>query len=173
MKSRKNPKRKEKLSNYKQKNKKVKQMSTQQPQSQGFGLPEIRQSPVWNSNDMLEISGEEWNTIFNYIESGNQALYAANAVMSRNIVNGKVKLKFDKLNKDKNGYDEMTPEEEAPYQAEVQAAIEKAIEMQKNQQKIEVIDDQKDLPRLDALVGLDGETPISSETTEKPKLIVV
>lgn len=169
-KSRKNPGREDKLKEYKNKNKKNKKMSDLQS-NQPMGMPEVRQSPIWKSDEMLEISGAEWESIFNFIENSSAAFMAANAVMSRNIVNGKIKLKFDKLNKETFTYEDMTPEEEAPYQAEFQKAIEAAIAMQKKQEnklivttddmKEEVSNflsspDQEGLPRLDAIVDEHG-----------------
>lgn len=164
--SRKNPDRKKNLQKFKEgvqikrkiKNKISKIMSERNEIPQN-GLPEIRQSPVWNSDAMLEISGAEWEAIFNFIEGSSSAFMAANAVMSRNIINGKVKMKFEKLNKETLLYENMTTEEEKPYQDEVQKAIKAAKDAyektQKNSEEIEP-PSQEGLPRIDALVDAQG-----------------
>lgn len=177
-KSRKNSNRESNLKSFKEKNKQIKQIkqmsTTQQSPNQAVNnLPEIRQSPVWNSADMLEISGQELKQILDFVEQSTSAFYATNAVMSRNIINGKVKLKFEKLNEAKNDYLEMTPEEEAPYQNEVQLAIKAAIGVQNNvPEQLEgpiTAEEQKDLPQIDAIVDQNGN-PYSDD---KPSLIVV
>lgn len=163
--SRKNPGRKKNLDSYKQKIKELQNMNKQIKQSQASPAqaePEIRQSPVWNAADVLEISGQELKTILDFIEQSTSAFYAVNAVMSRNIVSGKVQLKFEKFDKTSSDYVEMTPEEEAPYQEEVQKAIRAAIAIQNGQTATPqepgpiTAEEQKDLPRLDTLVDANG-----------------
>lgn len=156
----------------------------QQANSPFGGMPEIRQSPTWPSDEMLEISGSELETILNFVEASSSAFMATNAVMSRNIINGKIKLKFEKLNKDTFQYEEMTPEEEAPYQKEVQNAIDAAIKMQKASSQTIVTSEeieaesaeiftppsQEGLPRIDGLVDEHGN---QIDSTDKPNLTVV
>lgn len=177
-KSRKNPGREKNLQDFKNRKKteqKIKkQINTIMEERQGSqnGMPEIRQSPVWNSDEIIEVSGHEWEAIFNFIESSSSAFMAANSVMSRNIINNKIRLKFEKLNKETLMYEDMTPEEEAPYQAEFQKAVKSAIEASKASKEnslivtpdqIEAEDmidmelpSQEGLPRLDGLVDKDG-----------------
>jgi hypothetical protein len=192
-KSRKNPERNKNLKSYKNRIQTEKQIKNKintimsertQQSNQPVGMPEIRQSPVWKSDEMLEITGAEWETLFNFVENSSAAFMAANAVMSRNIINGKVKLKFEKLNKESFMYEDMTSEEEAPYQAEVQKAIDAAVkavsqsnsaivtseEIEAESAEIFTPPSQEGLPVLDGLVDANG-TPLT--TTEKPDLRVV
>lgn len=150
--------RKHKLETFK-KSKKKKNMNSQQTQQP---QPEVRQRPEWNAGDILEISGAELKTMMDFIEQSTAAFYAINGVMSRNIVNGKIKLKFDKFDKQANDYVEMTAEEEAPYQEEVQQAIQAALAIQNGNVPEQstagpiTAEEQKDLPKLDALVDQNG-----------------
>ena len=165
-KSRKNPGRKENLQKYKNKHKKQESMNQSQ-----FELPEVRQSPVWKSDELLEVSGQEWETLFNFVENSSAAFMAANAVMSRNIINGKIKLKFEKLNKETLQYSDMSAEEEAPYQTEFQKAVQQAVQQAnatpETKSKLVTLDQteetetleppsQEGLPRIDSLVDAQG-----------------
>lgn len=82
-------KRKQKLVNYK--NKVKKQMSDQNQNQQ---IPEIRSYPIWNSQETIEVSGLEWEAIYNYINIARQAVVAGESVMQRNTQSGKITMKF-------------------------------------------------------------------------------
>src|SRR6188768_2906446 len=114
-KSRKNPNRKKQLNNYKTKKTQMSSTSANQPK------PEIRQTPCWKQGDIIEMTGQEWEEIYNFINGATGAFMATNQVMSRNIVNGNVKLRFEKLN-DKGEFVALTPEEEKPYQDDLNNA---------------------------------------------------
>ncbi len=146
------------------------------------GLPEVRNFPVWKGDDLIEVSGAEWEAVNNFIDQAQGALYAVNSVMSRNIVKGTIKMKFEKLNKATLSYEPMTAEEEAPYQEELAKAIESAKKIQADrdaaaakEQPLEY-PSQEGIPVLDPepgqLVSVEGN-PLTTNNTDKPNLIVV
>lgn len=83
----------------------------------------IRQVPVWKSSEILEITGLEFEAIYNYINSVQGAYAAMQSVMNRNILSGKVNIDFEKLNDTQSAYVPMSDEEKAPHLAEVQATL--------------------------------------------------
>src|ERR1700753_3291252 len=101
----------QKLNKYKHKHMEQNQ-STNQPLPQQ--LPSHRSVPVWDPQVDIHIKGYEWEVIYNFIGSSQVAAQAAQGVMSRNIVNGTIKMEFEKLDPQKLQYVEMTDEEKAP-----------------------------------------------------------
>ncbi len=77
-------------------------------------MPEIRTVPKWDSTAEIAITGLEWELIYNALLNTQGALQASQAVMSRNIVNGQIKLDFEKLNAKTLKYEEMPEDEKAP-----------------------------------------------------------
>lgn len=142
-KSRKNTKRKEQLKKYKTKHKKM----TNQPS------PEVRNFPVWKSTDTIVMSGAEWKVISDFVNSAIDAYSAVNQVMSRNIVEGNITLSFEKFNKDKGVYEPMSDEDQAPYQADVQKAIQVAkTQLNQPQDAVPSQDTTPDAPKEEAKV---------------------
>ena len=116
-KSRKNKERNKQLQNFKNK-KKMNQENTRIPQ-----MPEVRQVPVWANDAKIEMTGFEWEAIQNAIVYAQMGAQATQSVMSRNIMNGVIKMDFEKLNPQTLEYEPMTDEEKKPYQEEFQQAI--------------------------------------------------
>lgn len=110
-------KHKQQLSKFKTKQQK---MSQQLPPQ----MPEVRNVPVWASDAKIEISGFEWEAIQNGLVQVQIMQQAAQAVMTRNIVNGTIKMDFEKLNPKTLQYEPMTDEEKAPHQAQFAKIIE-------------------------------------------------
>lgn len=145
-KSRKNPNRKKQLNDYKLvkqiEKQLVRNMSTQNagtpnvPQQEG--LPEVKHVPYWSSKEPLEIIGIEFEAMNNFIAQAQNAVYACNSVMNRNILNGKIKVKFEKLNDSKTDYVEMTEAEQEPYKKDFEAMVNslKQREAELNQSKV-------------------------------------
>jgi hypothetical protein len=105
----------------KYKNQKLKTMSEQTQPQVPSTLPEVRERPTWQGNEILEISGVELEYIYNSIAGISNAVAALNSVLNNNMIKGKVKMSFDKLSRDAAGnpsYHPMTPEESAPYEAD-------------------------------------------------------
>lgn len=140
---------KEKLNNYKTK---IKNMSEQAQTSTGPidpRLPEIQNTPYWDPNDIIKVKGWEWEVIYNSLVAFQTLSQAINTITSRSIVEGVIKMDFKKLNPQTLQYEEMTPEEKAPYDADFAAMVEtfrKAnLEMEKKEQEIlnqETVEDQ-------------------------------
>lgn len=89
MAQKKNKERKQNLVNYK--NKIKKQMSEEKNVQE---IPELRQYPVWKSQDTIEVSGLEWEAIYNLLNVFRQAVVAGESVMQRNTQNGKIVMKY-------------------------------------------------------------------------------
>lgn len=115
---------KQKLENFKQKQKHIKNMS-EQAQTGGPQLPEVRNFPIWDKNAKIEMFGYEWEIIFNSIANLQVLQQATNSVMSRNIVNGTINMDFEKLNPGTLEYSAMTDEEKVPYKKEFNEMLDK------------------------------------------------
>lgn len=146
MAQKKNKERKQNLVNYK--NKIRKQMSEQKS-----NIPNIRQYPVWSSTETIEVSGLEWEQIYNLLNIFRQAIVAGESVMQRNLEKGKVTMKYV----DEQGA-EVSQEQVAEYTKQLQeffakrAEEEKAAESKKEQTPV----------ILDSL-----GSPATSETSEE------
>lgn len=173
-KSKTNSKRKDKVEAFK---------DSQTPQGKGNSQepsilknPNIRQFPVWAANDKIEVYGREWEEIFNFINGVQGAFAAAASVMNRNILDGKIKMRFEKLGAE--GFVPMTPEEENPYQQEFGKLIAQAKQIadQAIKQMQQEPPSQEGLPNLNDIVDANGNPYPKEEQvgkTETPKLTVV
>lgn len=167
-KSRRDKKRKQKLRDYKTvkqiEKQIVKQMSTQESQQNGqsqLTAPPIRQVPQWKSNEPIDMLGIEFEAIFNYIASASAANAAVQAIMNRNILNGKVKVTFEKLSPDGEAYVPMSDDEQAPLKAEFDNLI-----AQIKQKAAEQESQSKQQAPVVQLVDSAGE-PVQSEKPTK------
>lgn len=158
--SRKNPNRKNKQNNFKNKHKQMSQPNQQNQQQ----LPLVRTVPYWGNTADINVKGFEWEVIQNALGQLALASQATQAVMSRNIVEGTIKMRFEKLNPLTVGYDPMTDEEQAPYIADYNVMIEKF----KEQQRAEAVKQ----PTTSAIVSETGE-PFVTEKVKKPRAKVV
>jgi hypothetical protein len=151
---------------YKQQNK-LKTMS-EQPQAQG--LPEVRQRPYWNSHETLELSGLEFEYIYNAFQPLTNAFAALNSILNNNIVKGKILVGFEKLVTDPAGvpnYVPMTEEEQAPYKAEFNKVLEAA------RQAAEQVTSKIVIPTADEVAQISKEAEGPKKRGRKPKLEVV
>ena len=89
MAQKKNKDRKEQLLKFKQKTKK--QMAEQNELAQ---VGEIRSYPTWKSQEKIEVSGLEWQSIYNVLNIFREGLVAAESVMQRNLEQGKIVMKY-------------------------------------------------------------------------------
>jgi hypothetical protein len=104
----KNKDRKKQLENFKQNTKR--RMSKEQAPE----VSQIRSYPIWGSQEKLEISGLEWEAIYNALSIFKSAIIASESVMQRNTENGKITNKFV----DENGK-EVSSEKVAEYTAQM------------------------------------------------------
>lgn len=90
-------------------------------------LPAVRQSPVWKSTDTITLSGQEFEYIYNYVQAASNAFTACQSVMARHLVDGTIKMEFEKLLHDQNGnpinYQRMNEEEAAPHKEEFEKLL--------------------------------------------------
>lgn len=115
-----NPSRKDKLDNFKQSQKlKNKNMSeANQPQ-----LPEVRQIPIWSTNTEITMNGLEFQAIYDAMASMQQAAAVLQGIVTRSIIEEKIKLDFEKLDPTSNTYVAMSDEEKAPHAEQVQIIL--------------------------------------------------
>lgn len=164
-KSRINKNRKEKVKEYKQ----VKQIENQlknQIKMERQQIPEhmkVRTVPKWKSTDTLELNGLEWETIYNTLSNIRAAIVAADSVMNRNIVNGKIQVEFEKLNDAGTDYVTLTGEDEAPYRKQFQEMLDKIKEQGENPQPIEEAQPEQQQAKI---VDLEGNPVTSEELAE-------
>lgn len=124
-KSKTNKLRKDKVNNYKKQHKKELIMSQVQN-----NLPEVREVPTWNPNEKIEVTGVEFEMIYNGVTQLQSIFAAAQSIMSRNLLNGKIRMNFEKL-VDGN-YVPMSEEEQAPRREEYQKLINSILSQQAN-----------------------------------------
>lgn len=132
-KSRNNKTHKERLNKFKTKRK---QMSEQQSVPQ---FPAVRAVPTWDPNAQFMVPGYLWESIQNGLVAVQQAQQAAQAVMSHHIVNGTIKMDFEKLvNPNTGEYGPMTDEEKAEHVKAFDESIERVKTAQTQPQSTEV-----------------------------------
>ena len=153
--SRKNKERTKQVNNYKTKHKK---MNQEQQQNVGQEMPPVRNVPTWGQNAKIEVTGFEWEAIQNGLSHIQLAQQAAQSIMSRNIVNGVIKMDFEKLNPTTSQYEAMTPEEKAPYAAEFEEMI--------NSFKNQVKEKATATPQIAEYEGVHVDSPVLNSTDE-------
>lgn len=155
--------RNQKLINFKNKNKRMAEETKVNMSGQDVPqLPEVREQPYWAATEELVIKGIEFQALYNgvtQITEMMQAMFGASqAVMQRNLLNGKIRVRFEKLvNKtDEQGnsyqdYELMSDEEQAPHIENFNKLVE-SIKLQKENPT-----PQPEAPMLDGLVDQNGE----------------
>lgn len=118
MAQKKNQDRKQQLQKFKSKIKE--RMSEEQLQQELAEVPQISGFPVWKSQEKLEISGLEWEKIYNLINIFREAVVAGESVMQRNTELGKITTRYV----DKAGV-EVTEEKVKEVQKQIQDIISK------------------------------------------------
>lgn len=119
--SRKNKERKQKQQNYKNKQK---MMNDKQREQMAQTLPPVRQIPVWSSDADIAMKGFEFEALQNSIVQLQVAQQSIQSIMSRNLVEGNIKMDFEKLNPQTLEYEPMTDEEKKPHQDDFAKAVE-------------------------------------------------
>lgn len=107
---------KSKLESFKQKSKTM--------QKQVPNMPEVQSIPTWSADAKIEVTGAEWEAIQNGLTQIQLAQQAAQAVMTRALVDGVIKMDFEKLNPQTLQYEPMSDEEKASYVENFNKAIE-------------------------------------------------
>ena len=126
MSQKKNKERKQQLLNYKTKIKN--QMSKEQEQLDIQKIPQLKQFPIWKSQEEIIVSGLEWEAIYNALNIFRQGIVAAESVMQRNTESGKITMKFV----DENDQ-EVAPEKVAEYTKQLQEYFAKRAESEKSE----------------------------------------
>jgi hypothetical protein len=144
---------------------KVKQLKERQmsEQNKPFEVPEVRNVPVWANDAIIEMKGFEFEALFNGLMQIQTAQQAVNGIMSRNVLNGTVKMDFEKFDKAKQEYVPMSDEEKAPYVKNFEDAVEAAKKPQVAETNAPLI---QEAPTQ--FVTPDG-VPVSSEDLIKPE----
>jgi len=128
------------------------QIKTQRKMSE-VKIPEspiAQQYPVWNSKDSIEMNGLEFEAIYNFLNLFRNAVMAGESILQKNLENGKVHFTY----KDKDGKD--VPEDVVKeYQEQIQKYFAAQQQIKTNQPI--TAEEQKDLPKLDALVDENGK----------------
>lgn len=86
-------------------------------------LPEVRQIPIWSSNETIEMNGLEFQAIYEAMATIQQTAMVLQNIVTRNIMNEKIRLDFEKLDPQTNTYVEMTQEEKAPHAEQVRLIL--------------------------------------------------
>ena len=115
-KTRKNKSRKQQLLKFKN--------SRKMSENKNLTMPSIRNVPIWDGNAKFEVYAFEWEAIQNGLVNIQLAQQAAQSVMSRNILNGVVRMDFEKLNPQTLQYEPMDDEEKKEYADQFNETIE-------------------------------------------------
>lgn len=143
--------RQKQLTNYKNKHKSKKMSNVQPPKN-----PIANQYPMWQAQDTIEMNGLEFEALNKFINIFREAVMANESIVQKNTQSGKITWKFE-------GADgkELPKEVIENYQKEIQAFF---LAQQKAQQVASVkpneaitAEEQKVLPRIDALVDTNGQ----------------
>lgn len=110
---------KEKLNQFKTKQRIMNQQTGQAPT-----MPEIRNVPVWDPQATIEVKGFEWEAIQNGLTGVQMGLQAAQSIMSRNILNGTITMDFEKLNAATMQYELLSDEDAKPHVEQFKAQVE-------------------------------------------------
>ena len=86
-------------------------------------LPEVRQIPTWSANETIEMSGTEFQAIYEAMSSMQQAAGVLQGIVTRSIIEEKIKLDFEKFDAVSNTYVAMSDEEKAPHAEQVQVIL--------------------------------------------------
>lgn len=130
--------------------------ANQQPQ-----MPQVIEIPYWNATDDISLTGKEFEMAYNSIhqlQQLSQGLFGvANSIMQRNIFDGTIKVKFQKLTEvdGQPEYVDMTDEEQAPHQEEFANLV---ASLKANKETAKQLVDQQG-PLLDAIVDANGNVP--------------
>lgn len=115
-----NPSRKGKLDNFKQ-SQKLKNNNMSEVVKPQF--PEVRQIPVWRTDETITMNGTEFQAIYEAMSSMQQAAGVLQGIVTRSIIEEKIKLDFEKFDPESNTYVPMTDEEKAPHAEQVQVIL--------------------------------------------------
>jgi len=139
---------KERVKNFKQNIKNQRKMSEVNiPES-----PIAQQYPVWNSKDSIEMNGLEFEAIYNFLNLFRNAVMAGESILQKNLENGKIHFTY----KDKDGKD--VPEDVVKdYQAQIQKYFAAQQQLKVSSDQPITAEEQKDLPKIDALVDANGK----------------
>jgi len=154
---------KEKVNNFKLKNKAMSTTTQQQESNEP-----IRNTPIWKGEDKIEMNGAEFEHIFNYISNVNGAYMAIQSVMNKNIINGTIKMQYEKLNPNTGQYETLTGEDAKPYEDEFDTMV-NAVKSQNNGSQ--PTKQEEKVERLDAIVNENG-VPFSEEDRGRPNLTI-
>jgi hypothetical protein len=130
--------------------------ANQQPQ-----MPQVIEQPYWQATDKIDMNGKEFEHLYNgvhQLQQLSQGLFGvANSIMQRNIFDGTVKVKFQKLTEvdGQPEYVDMTDEEQAPHQEEFAKLV---ASLKANKETAKQLVDQQG-PLLDAIVDANGNIP--------------
>lgn len=108
---------------HKEKSKQFKQ-KTKAMKNQVPNMPEVQSIPTWSADAKIEVTGSEWEALQNGLTQIQLAQQAAQAVMTRAIINGVIKMDFEKLNPQTLQYEPMSDEEKATHVENFNKAIE-------------------------------------------------
>jgi hypothetical protein len=111
-----------------------KQMSEQTQAPNAVTLPPVRSIPEWRPTDVINITGFEMEALQNGISAVAEAQQAMQSILSRNIVEGTIKMNFEKLDAKTLQYGPMSDEEKAPYLESFEKTIATIKEQQAKQQ---------------------------------------
>jgi hypothetical protein len=162
--------RKQKLNNFKNKQKRMneQQTNTAGQQIPNQQLPEVREVPFWSSNDDLTIKGIEYETMYNGIMQMTEILQgvfgAAQSVMQRNLLEDRIKVRFEKLSETtlEDGttvpdYIPMTEEEQRPHLENFNSLVAKVKQDRDAAMKSALDSAQEHIQSLNEIVNVDGE----------------
>lgn len=119
----------------------------------------VRQVPKWRSDDKITLTGIEWEAIYNYLLSARSANMAADAVMHRAVMDGVIKIDFERLNEAGTDYVEMTEEEQKPHKESLQQVINAFKERLSQSQQPQPTEEQQEQPQ-GLIVDMNGN-PVS------------
>jgi hypothetical protein len=144
------------------------QKNTAGQQTPNPQMPEVREQPYWGANDDLTIKGIEYETIYNGIMQMTEILQgvfgATQSVLQRNLLDDKIKVRFEKLSETtlEDGskvpdYVPMTEEEQKPHLDNFYELVNKVRQDRNAAMKSALDSAQEHIQSLNEIVNVDGE----------------
>lgn len=116
--------RKEKVVNFKNKQKQMSEQTNTNQNPNVPQLPPVRSFPVWAPDAEIKVNGRVWEAINNGLSAIQTAQQASQAILTENLLNGTMQMEFEKLDPNTLQYVEMTEEEKKPHRDEFNKAVE-------------------------------------------------
>ena len=130
----------------------------------------VFQQPVWDATTKFEITGQELEILVRANEQNSQAALVFQNLINNGLLDGKIRMKYFKVNESGSGYTPMSDDEAKPYDEDLQNLIKQAKDVAAQAKKQVAEGQEGKATRLDAIVNQHGE-PYEDLSDKKLKVV--